>query len=84
MVIRPHDADGHEAQRVPQVGWPQLPQRGEQRPAVLRRVGSGHVDLEHEQGDGDGEYAVAERLDARRVGCVGRDGHQTGCFNFSR
>jgi hypothetical protein len=34
---------------------------------MSREVGLGNADLEHEEGDGDGKDAVAERLDPCRL-----------------
>ena len=71
MVVDPDDPDHEEAHDVAGVRGPLLQQRlAEPVLGVL-----GHVDLQHEQRDGDREHAVAERLDpahARRPGIMPR------------
>src|SRR5262249_13532917 len=68
VVVRPHDAEHEEAERVTQVG---RPEGAERRPETaeradwLRRRG---LDLEEEERDRDGEDAVAEGLEATRLG----------------
>ena len=56
VVEQPEGADGQEARREGQVGRP-LVRRSRARGCRSR---TRHVDLEHEQGDGDREHAVAE------------------------
>ena len=59
VMIHPDDPDRDEAHREPRVGRPQLQQPVRERVAA---VGRRHLDLEHEQRDGDREHAIAERL----------------------
>src|SRR4029077_10533668 len=61
VVVDPDDADGQEAGGVGQVRGPEVDQGSAE---VL--VGAGaDADLEHQQGGGDREHAVRERLHAR-------------------
>ena len=69
MVIEPHDADRHEARQERDIRRPQIPKRIAKHPISCLR---GNADLENQQRDRDGEYAVAERLDPG--GLVGRAG----------
>ena len=67
VVIGPVDADHQEAQGVGAVGRPEIPERvGETLSALQMR----NADLNNEQGDGDGEDAIAESFDALRAGIV--------------
>ena len=60
-MVRPHDADGHEADGVPAYDGLGAQRR---REATMRLdPGLRQTDLEHEQRDGDREHAVAERLE---------------------
>ena len=63
VVIQPHDSDRHEAGEESQIRWPERQQRLPKRAAI----GFGNLDRQNQQRDGDGEHAVAERLDARRL-----------------
>ncbi|HEY4934806.1 MAG TPA: hypothetical protein VII23_24830 [Terriglobales bacterium] len=54
MMVDPHDADECKADEKRQVGRPLAQQlRGE-----ISSVGTRHLDLQNQQSDGDGEYAV--------------------------
>src|SRR5262249_32604804 len=60
MVIEPHDAEHEEAEHVAEIVRPLLPQTmGE---CFAFRQG-GRAYLDHEQGDGTGEYAIRNRLE---------------------
>src|SRR4029453_383757 len=61
MVVEPDHPDGQEADQVGEVGGPVLPQGVGEPLALLELWG---VELEDQQGDGDGEHAVAEGLQA--------------------
>jgi hypothetical protein len=61
VVVDPDDADGAEADDVGGVVGPLRAQRAQQARAHVR-----HVQVEHQQRDGDREHAIAEGLRARR------------------
>jgi hypothetical protein len=63
VVPEPGRADGGEADHIGQVRGPQIRDRAQQ---VLAGVG-GDRDIEDQQGDGDGEHAVAEGLQPARL-----------------
>src|SRR5262245_8533511 len=64
MMVDPHDQDREEAGHEREVRGPLICERlceGRRRRQVMRQL-----DVENQKSDGDGEYAVAERLDPRR------------------
>src|SRR6188472_4197230 len=60
MVVDPNDADDKEAGHVGGVRRPFMRQRDRER--LLQHVARWHMKVQHQQGHGDGEDAVAERL----------------------
>jgi hypothetical protein len=62
-VLQPYGPDGREAGHIGQIRGPQVGDRAEE---IFARVGGNH-DVEDEQGDGDGEHAVAEGLQPYRA-----------------
>src|SRR6266849_8263727 len=64
MVVDPHHADGHEAGEKGEIRPPQVQQRGPER---SRREVFRQTDLQDEQRHRDGEDAVAERFQPRRL-----------------
>jgi hypothetical protein len=63
VVVRPDHPDLEEADHVPEIGWPLLDERPEER----RAFDVGNPDLYDEQRNSDGENPVAESLDPARV-----------------
>jgi hypothetical protein len=63
VVIDPHHADVHERRHVGQVGGPLVQQVGPDMAGA-----AGRVQVEHQERDGDGQDAVAERLDPVTLG----------------
>src|SRR4029453_17827055 len=64
-MVDPDDADDEEAGHISGVRRPFTCQRDRER--LPPRVAERHVEVQHEQGHGDGEDAVAERL---RAACL--------------
>ena len=56
MVVVPVDAEVDEAQHVAE-------EHGHERPSAARSVAVRHLQLQHHDGDDDGDHAVAERLE---------------------
>jgi hypothetical protein len=67
VVIGPDHAHLQEAEHVGHVHWPLVVQRlGERNP--LQRVHAGDLEVEHEQGQDDGEDPIAQCFEPRGVG----------------
>jgi hypothetical protein len=56
VVVGPHLSDEQECEGVGEIGRPEREKAMQQVPVISR-----WLDLENEQGDGDGENAIAER-----------------------
>jgi len=63
VMVEPHDQNRPEARDVGQQRRPQR-QQCRRQPAVRQGVQLGHMDVQRQQRDSDGEHAVAERLHA--------------------
>lgn len=67
VVAGPHDEDAQERHHERHVGGPLFEQRATKLRRARRLLVGGYGQGEDEQRDGDGEDAVAERLDAARL-----------------
>src|ERR1700730_8258665 len=62
MMLRPVNADHHEAQNVGEIRWPQIEKLAQQIAGTL----VWNLNVQNEQRDRDGEHAIAESLDPIR------------------